>query len=60
MEGLFVEVNATELEKCERCWHHTSDVGTIAGHTHIVDVVFQMSMVMANFVSLYNLTGHTR
>ncbi|MCE0493232.1 isoleucine--tRNA ligase [Vibrio salinus] len=35
LEGLFVEVNATKAEKCERCWHHTSDVGTIAGHEHI-------------------------
>ncbi len=33
--GLFVEVAATEAAKCERCWHHTEDVGTIAGHEHI-------------------------
>ncbi|GEA61655.1 isoleucine--tRNA ligase [Vibrio comitans] len=34
-EGLFVQVNATELEKCDRCWHHTADVGTIEGHETI-------------------------
>ncbi|MEP8021418.1 class I tRNA ligase family protein, partial [Vibrio parahaemolyticus] len=35
IEGLFVEVKATEAEKCDRCWHHTPDVGTIAGHEKI-------------------------
>ncbi|MDE1313214.1 isoleucine--tRNA ligase [Vibrio aestuarianus] len=35
IEGLFVQVNATEAEKCDRCWHHTPDVGTIAGHETI-------------------------
>ncbi|CAH0541132.1 isoleucine--tRNA ligase [Vibrio marisflavi] len=35
LEGLFVEVKATEAEKCDRCWHHTADVGTIAGHEKI-------------------------
>jgi isoleucyl-tRNA synthetase len=35
LEGLFVEVNATTAEKCDRCWHHTPDVGTIEGHEHI-------------------------
>ncbi|MFA0634257.1 isoleucine--tRNA ligase [Vibrio breoganii] len=35
IEGLFVQVNATELEKCDRCWHHTADVGTIQGHETI-------------------------
>jgi isoleucyl-tRNA synthetase len=35
LEGLFVEVAATENEKCDRCWHHTPDVGTIAGHEKI-------------------------
>ena len=35
VEGLFVEVNATENEKCDRCWHHTPDVGTIEGHEKI-------------------------
>jgi isoleucyl-tRNA synthetase len=32
VEGLFVSVNATEDQKCDRCWHHTPDVGTIEGH----------------------------
>lgn len=35
VEGLFVEVKAAETEKCDRCWHHTADVGTIAGHEKI-------------------------
>ncbi|MGR5361997.1 isoleucine--tRNA ligase [Vibrio mediterranei] len=35
VEGLFVEVDATENEKCDRCWHHTADVGTIEGHEKI-------------------------
>ncbi|EDL67968.1 isoleucine--tRNA ligase [Vibrio campbellii] len=35
IEGLFVEVAAAEGEKCDRCWHHTSDVGTIEGHDKI-------------------------
>jgi len=35
VEGLFVEVAATEAEKCDRCWHHTADVGTIAGHEKV-------------------------
>ncbi|SJN53853.1 Isoleucine--tRNA ligase [Vibrio ruber DSM 16370] len=35
IDGLFVRVVATDAEKCERCWHHTDDVGTIAGHEHI-------------------------
>ncbi len=35
IEGLFVEVKATEAEKCERCWHHTADVGTIEGHEKV-------------------------
>ncbi|WP_372378698.1 zinc finger domain-containing protein [Vibrio natriegens] len=28
-------MKATESEKCDRCWHHTPDVGTIAGHEKI-------------------------
>ncbi|GAD90415.1 isoleucine--tRNA ligase [Vibrio halioticoli NBRC 102217] len=35
IDGLYVQVNATELEKCDRCWHHTADVGTIEGHETI-------------------------
>lgn len=35
LEGLFVQVQALEAAKCERCWHHTSDVGTIADHQGI-------------------------
>ncbi|MGJ7095112.1 isoleucine--tRNA ligase [Vibrio hannami] len=35
LEGLFVEVKASEAEKCDRCWHHVADVGTIEGHEKI-------------------------
>ncbi|NOI64784.1 isoleucine--tRNA ligase [Vibrio sp. 99-8-1] len=35
IDGLFVEVIAAETEKCDRCWHHVADVGTIAGHDNI-------------------------
>ncbi|MGC9461902.1 class I tRNA ligase family protein, partial [Vibrio genomosp. F10] len=35
VDGLFVEVAATEAEKCDRCWHHTPDVGTIEGHEKV-------------------------
>jgi isoleucyl-tRNA synthetase len=35
VEGLYVEVKATDAEKCDRCWHHTADVGTIEGHEKI-------------------------
>ncbi|MDB1123066.1 isoleucine--tRNA ligase [Vibrio algarum] len=35
VEGLFVEVKASEAEKCERCWHHVADVGTVDGHEKI-------------------------
>src|SRR5690606_38755835 len=29
--GLSVLVTASEAAKCDRCWHHVADVGTIAG-----------------------------
>jgi isoleucyl-tRNA synthetase len=35
IEGLFMEVVASEAEKCDRCWHHVADVGTIEGHEQI-------------------------
>ncbi|MCW8963226.1 MAG: isoleucine--tRNA ligase [Gammaproteobacteria bacterium] len=35
MEGLFMRVTATEHEKCERCWHHREDVGSVNGHETI-------------------------
>jgi isoleucyl-tRNA synthetase len=35
IEGLFVDVKASEAEKCDRCWHHVADVGTIEGHEKI-------------------------
>ncbi|MDO6704771.1 isoleucine--tRNA ligase [Photobacterium sp. 1_MG-2023] len=33
--GLSVLVTPSEAEKCDRCWHHVADVGTIAGHEKI-------------------------
>ncbi|GAB6261517.1 isoleucine--tRNA ligase [Photobacterium sp. 53610] len=33
--GLSVLVTPAEAEKCDRCWHHVADVGTIAGHEKI-------------------------
>ena len=35
LAGLWLTVNATAAAKCERCWHHVADVGTIAGHEGI-------------------------
>ncbi|WDY51902.1 isoleucine--tRNA ligase [Vibrio fluvialis] len=35
IDGLFVQVNKTEAEKCDRCWHYSPDVGTIKGHETI-------------------------
>ncbi len=35
VEGLFVTVNASEAAKCDRCWHHVTDVGTIEGHEEV-------------------------
>ena len=33
--GLSVTVQASAAHKCDRCWHHVEDVGTIAGHEEI-------------------------
>ncbi|KLV04427.1 isoleucine--tRNA ligase [Photobacterium aquae] len=35
VEGLYVAVKASDAKKCDRCWHHVADVGTIAGHEEI-------------------------
>ncbi|MGO1297299.1 MAG: isoleucine--tRNA ligase [Vibrio sp.] len=35
LDGLFVDVIKMDAEKCDRCWHHTTDVGTIEGHETI-------------------------
>ncbi|GAA4873959.1 isoleucine--tRNA ligase [Ferrimonas pelagia] len=32
IEGLLVKLVPTEAVKCERCWHHRSDVGSIEAH----------------------------
>lgn len=32
LPGLWVQVAKTSYEKCERCWHHRPEVGTIAQH----------------------------
>ncbi|MCQ1058142.1 isoleucine--tRNA ligase [Photobacterium sp. ZSDE20] len=35
VDGLFVTVSASEAAKCDRCWHHVADVGTIEGHEEV-------------------------
>ena len=32
MDGLLIDVRATEHAKCERCWHHSADVGQHEEH----------------------------
>ncbi len=32
VEGLRVSITASEEEKCERCWHHSEDVGKHSEH----------------------------
>ncbi|ALP42805.1 isoleucine--tRNA ligase [Aeromonas schubertii] len=34
-DDLWVSVVQSSAAKCERCWHHVEDVGTIAGHEQI-------------------------
>ena len=34
-DELQAEVRATDAPKCERCWHYTPTVGTVAGHETI-------------------------
>ncbi len=35
MDGVFVDVSASEHEKCTRCWHHREDVGSHAEHPEL-------------------------
>ncbi|PSW18970.1 isoleucine--tRNA ligase [Photobacterium sanctipauli] len=35
VDGLFVTVAASDAKKCDRCWHHVADVGTIEGHEEV-------------------------
>src|SRR5262249_13744670 len=32
-----IEVNATEAEKCARCWHRRPEVGKIAAHPELCE-----------------------
>ncbi len=32
VEGLKLDIAVSEAEKCERCWHRSSDIGEIAAH----------------------------
>ena len=32
LEGLLLEVHASDNAKCDRCWHHREDVGQHAAH----------------------------
>ena len=34
-ENVFVSVNASQHDKCIRCWHHREDVGESAEHPEI-------------------------
>ncbi len=35
VDGLFVTVKASEEQKCDRCWHHVADVGSVEGHSDV-------------------------
>ncbi|WP_199609396.1 isoleucine--tRNA ligase [Flocculibacter collagenilyticus] len=35
LEGLWLAVNASSAEKCERCWHHREDVGVEPEHPEL-------------------------
>ena len=35
MEGLLVKVSPSEDAKCDRCWHHRPEVGTIDAHKEL-------------------------
>ena len=54
IEGLFVEVSPVGGEKCDRCWHHTSDVGTIDGHEKICGRCVSNVRVKAKHVNSHN------
>jgi isoleucyl-tRNA synthetase len=34
-DNLYMQVNASEHEKCDRCWHYREDVGSVSGHETI-------------------------
>ncbi|MNF71956.1 Isoleucine--tRNA ligase [compost metagenome] len=34
-DDLWLNVTQSAAAKCDRCWHHVEDVGTIAGHEEI-------------------------
>jgi isoleucyl-tRNA synthetase len=35
IEGLKILVSKSEFEKCVRCWHHRSEVGSIDAHPEL-------------------------
>jgi isoleucyl-tRNA synthetase len=35
IDGLFIAVKATQAPKCDRCWHHSEDVGQHAEHPEL-------------------------
>jgi len=35
VENLYMQVNTSEYEKCDRCWHYREDVGSVSGHETI-------------------------
>ena len=35
VDNLYMQVNASGHEKCDRCWHYREDVGSVSGHETI-------------------------
>ncbi|MBT7330249.1 MAG: hypothetical protein HN804_04350, partial [Oceanospirillaceae bacterium] len=35
LEGLNIDIQASAHAKCERCWHHREDVGTVAAEPEL-------------------------
>ena len=35
IDNLYIQVNASGHEKCDRCWHYREDVGSVSGHETI-------------------------
>jgi len=35
VENLYMQVHASNHEKCDRCWHYREDVGSVDGHETI-------------------------
>lgn len=51
-DDLWLCVTQSAAAKCDRCWHHVEDVGTIAGHEEIQAAASPTSRVTAKRVNL--------